>query len=60
MEKEFLNEIIADEKGINDKIFLNCFKYQNLSFLAKDLIRATHAKNEKIVNNINNGLKKRY
>ena len=47
MEKEFINEIIADEKGINDKIFLNCFKYQNLSFLAKHLIRATHAKNEK-------------
>ena len=32
---------------------LNYFKYQNQSFLAKDLIRAKQAKNEQLVNNIN-------
>ena len=31
-------------------------KYQNQSFLAKDLIRAKQAKNEQLVNNINNKL----
>ena len=31
------NEIIADEKDINYEIFWNFFKYQNPSFLAKDL-----------------------
>ena len=32
------------------------FKYQNPPFLVKDLIRDKHNKNEKLVNNINNGL----
>ena len=31
-------------------------KYQNQSFLAKDLIRAKQAKNEQLVSNINNKL----
>ena len=35
---------------------MNYFKYQNLLFLAKDLIKAKQAKNEQIVNNINDGL----
>ena len=48
-----MNEIIADEKDINDQIFQNYFKYQNPSFLAKDLIRA---KNEKLVNIVNDEL----
>ena len=48
-----MNEIIVDEKDINDEIFWNYFKYQNPSFLAKDLIRA---KNEQLVNNIHDGL----
>ena len=48
-----MNEIIADEKDINDEIFQNYFKYQNPSFLAKDLIRA---KNEKLVNIVNDEL----
>ena len=39
-----MNEIIADEKDINDEIFWNYFKYQNPSFLAKDLIRAKLSK----------------
>ena len=39
-----MNEIIANEKDMNDEIFWNYFKYQNLSFLAKDLFRTTLAK----------------
>ena len=38
LEQKFNNEIIADEKGINNEICLDCFKYQNPSFLKKDLI----------------------
>ena len=51
-----MNEIKADEKYISDQIFWNYFKYQNPSFLAKDLIRGKQAKNEQVVNNINDGL----
>ena len=47
-----MNEIIVDKKDIHDKIFWNHFKYYNPSFLAKDLIRATPAKNEELVNNV--------
>ena len=50
-----MNEIIADEKDINNGIFSNYLKYQNPSILIKDLISAKQNKNEKIVNNINNG-----
>ena len=31
-------------------------KYQNPSFLAKDLFRATQAKNEQLLNNVKDGL----
>ena len=51
-----MNEIIAEEKDINNEIFSDYFKYQNPLFLVKDLIRAKQNKNEKLVNNINNGL----
>ena len=51
-----MNEIIANEKDINDQIFWNYFKYQNPLFLAKDLIRATQAKNEQLVHNVSNRL----
>ena len=51
-----MNDIIADEKDINNEIFLNYFKYQNPLFLVKDLISAMQNKNEKLVNNINNGV----
>ena len=51
-----MNEVIADEKLINHEILWNHFKYQNPLFLAKDLIRATEAKNEQLVNNVNNKL----
>ena len=48
-----MNEIIADEKDIKYEIFWYYLKYQNPSLLAKDLIRAMQAKNEQLVNNIN-------
>ena len=51
-----MNEIKVNEKDPNDEIYCNCFKYQNLSFLAKDLIRATKARFEQLVNNVNDGL----
>ena len=35
-----MNEIIADEKDINNDIFLNYFNYQDQLFLVKDLIIA--------------------
>ena len=51
-----MNKIIAVEKDINDKIFVNYFNYQNPLFLVKNLISAKEDKNEKIVSNINDGL----
>ena len=51
-----MNETVANEKDINDEIFCNYFNYQNPSVLAKELIRATSAKNETLVNNVNDGL----
>ena len=52
-----MNEIIADKKkNINDDIFWKYFKYQNPSFLAKDLNRTNQIKNEQLVNKINDGL----
>ena len=56
LQQEFINEIIANEKDINDEIFWNSFKYQNPSLLTKDLIRAAQAKNEQLLHNVNNGL----
>ena len=41
-------------KDIADEIFWNYFKYQNPSFLAKDLTRAKQANNDQLVNNISN------
>ena len=41
-----MKEIIGKEKDINHETFSNNFKYQNPSFLVKDLIRAMQAKNE--------------
>ena len=51
-----MNEIIAEEKDINDETFWNYFRYENISFLAKDLIRARLDKNEQFVNNSNDRL----
>ena len=51
-----MNEIIVDQKGINNEIFLNYCKYQNQLLLVKNLVDANQIKNEKLVNNVNNGL----
>ena len=51
-----MNEVIDDEKDINNEIFLNYLKYPNPLFLVKDLIRAKQDKNEKLENNIVHGL----
>ena len=56
MYQELINEIIADEKDINVQAFRNCFNYQNPLLFVKDLILAKQDKNEKLLNNINNGL----
>ena len=48
-----MNQIIADEKDINDEIFWNYLKYQNSLLLAKDLIRVKQSKNQQLINNIN-------
>ena len=37
---------------MNDEISWNYFKYQNSLLLEKDVIRATQAKNEQLVNNV--------
>ena len=39
LQQEFMNEIIADKKDINDEIFWDYFKFQNQPFCGKDLIR---------------------
>ena len=51
-----MNEIIADEKDINDETFLNYLKYQNPSPLAKTLIRDKQDKNHQLVNSNNDEL----
>ena len=56
LQQKFINKTITNKKDINNEIFWDYFKYQNPSFLAKDLIRATQAKNEQTVNNINDRL----
>ena len=48
-----MNEIIDDERVINNEMFLSYFNYQNPSLLVKDLIRAKQNKNQKSVNSIN-------
>ena len=48
--KIFLDEIRNEEKYINNEIFREYFGYQNLSFLAKDLIKVNKAKNNQIKN----------
>ena len=56
LKQQFMNEIIANKKDINGETFWNYLKYQNPSFLAKDLIRATHSKNDQLVNDVNDEL----
>ena len=56
LQQELMDEIMADKKDKNDEIFWNYFKYQNPTLLEKDLIRATQAKNEQLINNVNSVL----
>ena len=57
-----MNQIITGEKDINNEIFLNYSKYQNLLFLVKDLTQTKQKKKRKkerkLVNN--KSLIKRY
>ena len=47
-----MNQIITGEKDINNEIFLNYSKYQNLLFLVKDLTQTKQKKKKrKLVNN---------
>ena len=43
-------EIRNDKENINSGIFREYFRYQNPSFLAKDLLKANQIKNHEIVN----------
>ena len=45
--EEFLNEIVNEEKYINENIFRDYFRYQNPSSLVKDLFRANKNNNDK-------------
>ena len=56
LQQEFMNEIIFNEKDINDEIFWNYSKYQNPSVLEKYLFKVTQAKNKNLVNNVDNEL----
>ena len=56
LQQEFMNDVTADKKDINDEILWNYFKNQNPSFLAKYLIRDKKANNEQLVNNVSVGL----
>ena len=44
VQQEFIKEIVANKKYINNETFLDYFKYQNPLFLVKDLISATQIK----------------
>ena len=56
LQQKFMNEIIAHEKDINNEVFLDYLTYQNPLVSVKDLINAKQNQNEKLLNNINNGL----
>ena len=51
-----MNTIEYDEKNINKEILREFFEYQNSSFPAKELYKANQAKNEQMVNQINDAL----
>ena len=45
-----MNEVTADKNDINNEMFWNYFKYQNPTFLVKDLIGGEQIKIEQLVN----------
>ena len=55
LQQEIMNKVIANKKRCKFWISWNYIKYQNPSFLAKDLTRVTEAKYEQLINNINGG-----
>ena len=56
MFKDFLKNIIRYEININTETFIEYFKYQNLSFVAKDLYSVSKNINKQIVNQVNDYL----
>ena len=48
LREEFLNEIVHEEKYINEETFRIYFRYQKRSFLEKKLSKADKDKNDKI------------
>ena len=44
--EDFVNEIVNNEKDINDETFRKYFDYQNPSVLSRDLIKSMEVKNE--------------
>ena len=44
------------KKKINNEIFKKYFRYQNPSFLGKDLYKVDQAKNEEMISQVNDAL----
>ena len=51
--EHFVNEIVNNEKDINDETFRKYFDYQNPSVLSRDLLKSMEVKNEWRVNEVN-------
>ena len=56
MHENFISKIENDEKKINNEIFKKYFRYQNPSFLGKDLYKVDQAKNEEMISQVNDAL----
>ena len=50
LNESFVNEIRNDEKNMNGERFRGYFRYQNLPFLAKDLLTVNQVKSNQILN----------
>ena len=48
--ESFVNEIRNDEKNMNGERFRGYFRYQNLTFLAKELLTVNQVKSNQILN----------
>ena len=53
---KFKDEIVTAEKDIIDQIFWKYFNHKTPSYLLEDLLEFKQAKNEELVNNINDAL----
>ena len=56
MYENFLKKTVNNEKHINSEIFKKHYGYHNPSFLTKDWHKVSQAKNEQIVNQVNDTL----